>query len=67
MTIKNFYIVHGEETDKILDAIEIEFPCWIMTEDIEMDFMKVTIKARTEDMEIIEKRIKKIVDKQKIK
>jgi hypothetical protein len=41
----------------------MEFPCFIITEPVEMDFQMVTIQARNEDIEIIEKRIKKVVDR----
>lgn len=61
MTTKRFYI-HINDMG-VIDKIEMEFPCFIITEPVEMDFQMVTIQARNEDIEIIEKRIKKVVDK----
>ena len=61
MTTKRFYI-HINDMG-VIDKIEMEFPCFIITEPAEMDFQIVTIQARNEDIEIIEKRIKKVVDK----
>lgn len=61
MTTKRFYI-HINDME-VIDKIEMEFPCFTIIEPVEMDFQMVTIQARNEDIEIIEKRIKKVVDK----
>ena len=61
MTTKRFYI-HINDMG-VIDKIEMEFPGFIIIEPVEMDFQMVTIKARDEDIEIITKRIEKVVDK----
>lgn len=61
MTTKKFYI-HLNDME-VIDKIEMEFPCFTVIEPVEMDFQEVIIQARAEDMEIIEKRIKKVVDR----
>ena len=54
MTEKIYYL---ELTDDLCDAfwlIEMNFPCFTEYEDVEMNYVKATICARTEDISHIE-------------
>ena len=54
MTEKIYYIENTNELDNAMDKIENDFPCFTERELIEMNYSKITIKARTEDIKHIE-------------
>lgn len=52
------YVVYAENVealDAALEKIEMTFPCWVRREFIEMNYSKIEIKAREEDMASIER------------
>lgn len=54
------YVIYFMITNELMDTIEEikeTFPCFIHTETVEMNWIEVTIKARKEDMEAIEKKL----------
>ena len=54
MIEKIYYIENTDELNNAMDRIENDFPCFTNRELIEMDYSKITIKARTEDIGHIE-------------
>ena len=54
MTEKIYYIENTNALDLAIDAITDTFPCFVDREFIEMNYSKITIKARTEDLASIE-------------
>lgn len=54
MVEKIYYIENTNELNDAMDAIEQGFPCFTERELIEMDYSKITIKAREEDIKHIE-------------
>jgi len=52
-----YYIENGDKLQKAIDDIIYSFPCFVDTEIVEMNFLKVTIKARQEDIARIEKKL----------
>lgn len=54
MVEKIYYIENTDELNNAMDRIENDFPCFTNRELIEMDYSKITIKARTEDIGHIE-------------
>lgn len=54
MVEKIYYIENTNELADAMDAIEQGFPCFVERELIEMDYSKITIKAREEDIKHIE-------------
>ena len=46
-----------DDRNTVMDTIEEikdKFPCFVTVEDLELDWIEVTIKARTEDVGAIE-------------
>ena len=54
MTTKVYYIENTNELDKALETLEQKIPCFINRELIEMNYSKVEINARTEDLLTVE-------------
>ena len=54
MVEKIYYIENSFEMSMALGEIEETFPCFVDREYIEMNYSKVTIKARQEDIASIE-------------
>ena len=50
MEEKIYYIENTDELNDAMERIENDFPCFTEREFIEMDYSKITIKARTEDI-----------------
>ena len=55
MTKKVYYIENKAELDEALDKISKTFPCFIQSDFIEMNYSKVEINARVEDLASIER------------
>jgi len=55
MTEKTYYIENCTELEEALEQIEQNFPCFVDRELIEMNYSKVAINAREEDIASIEK------------
>ena len=55
MTEKTYYIENSIELEEALEQIEQNFPCFVDRELIEMNYSKVTINAREEDIASIER------------
>ena len=53
MEEKIYYIENTDELNDAMERIENDFPCFTEREFIEMDYSKITIKARTEDIKHI--------------
>lgn len=54
MIEKIYYIENSYDLSMALGEIEEKFPCFVDREYIEMNYSKVTIKARQEDIANIE-------------
>ena len=54
MVEKIYYIANSDKLAKAIYKIEMSFPCFVYKEYIEMDYSKITIKARQEDLASIE-------------
>lgn len=61
MTEKTYYIENSAELKEVLEQIEQNFPCFVDRELIEMDYSKVTINAREEDIASIERMLAPLV------
>jgi hypothetical protein len=61
MTEKTYYIENSTELEEALEQIEQNFPCFVDRELIEMDYSKVTINAREEDIASIERMLAPLV------
>lgn len=55
MTEKTYYIENCTELEDALEQIEQNFPCFVDRETIEMNYLRVTINAREEDIASIER------------
>ncbi len=55
MTEKTYYIENSIELEEALEQIEQNFPCFVDRELIEMNYSRVTINAREEDIASIER------------
>lgn len=55
MITKEYYIENSAELTEALEEIEEFIPCWVEREFIEMDYSKVIIKAREEDLASVER------------
>jgi hypothetical protein len=55
MTEKTYYIENCTELEEALEQIEQNFPCFVDRELIEMNYSRVTINAREEDIASIER------------
>ena len=55
MTEKTYYIENCTELEEVLEQIEQNFPCFVDRELIEMNYSRVTINAREEDITSIER------------
>ena len=56
MEKRTWYIEGSNELDKTIEEVEGLFPCFITATFIEMNYMEITIEARTEDMGAIKKK-----------
>ena len=54
MTTKVYYIENTNKLDKALITLEQKIPCFINRELIEMNYSKIEINARTEDLITVE-------------
>jgi len=54
MREKSWYIKNTPELNDYLEEIKMNVPCFITREYVEMDYSKVSILAREEDMPHIE-------------
>ena len=61
MIEKIYYIVNGIELEEAIDYLKNALPCFIERELIEMDYSKVTINARAEDISTIEYKLAPLV------
>ena len=55
MTKKAWYIENSNELDNAIATITDNFICFLEYEFVEMNYSKIEIKARAEDMASIEK------------
>jgi hypothetical protein len=61
MTEKTYYIENCTELEEALEQIEQNFPCFVDRELIEMNYSRVTINAREEDIASIERMLAPLV------
>lgn len=61
MTEKIYYIENSADLEEVLEQIEQVFPCFVDRELIEMDYSRVTINAREEDIASIERMLAPLV------
>ena len=54
MIIKVYYIENTNTLEDTLDALATIIPCFVDLEPIEMNYEKVTIMARVEDLPTVE-------------
>ena len=59
MENRNYYLRRSAKLDKAIEAVSNAFPCFIETEPVEMDWVKVSIKSREEDAMAIDKALQK--------
>lgn len=59
MENRNYYLKNGEKLERALARVRDAFPCFIETEFIEMGYVKVSIKSRTEDADAIDKALQR--------
>lgn len=52
--LENDEMIIDERVEKIIN----DFPCWIETETIEMNYVRVNVECREEDFKVIERRLK---------
>ena len=50
MVEKIYYIENSNALELAIDSIAGLFPCWIEKEFIEMNYVKITLHIRTEDL-----------------
>ena len=55
MIRKVYYIENTADLFHALNTLTDAIPCWIDTEDVEMNFRKVEILARAEDIATVER------------
>ena len=54
------YYISPENQDyffHVADQLMMNFPCWMESQPVEMDWLEVTVKCRQEDIIAIEKAI----------
>ena len=61
MTEKIYYVRNTLAVGSILWNIIEQIPCWVQRELVEMDYSKVTILARTEDIAWVEEMLAPLV------
>lgn len=56
MVEKIYFVANGTENlDEAIEALENAIPCFITREYVEMDYSKIIINARVEDLAFVEK------------
>ena len=61
MTEKTYYIENSIELEEALEQIEQNFPCFVDRELIEMNYSRIIINAREEDIASIERMLAPLV------
>jgi hypothetical protein len=61
MVEKIYYINNGIELEEAIDFLQDSLPCFVEREPVEMDYSKITINARVEDLKTIEKKLAPLV------
>ena len=61
MREKSWYIKNTPELNDFLEEIEMNVPCFIIREYVEMDYSKVNTLAREEDFRSIEETLAPLV------
>ncbi len=55
MVEKIYFVENGANLDEAIETINSAIPCFITREYIEMDYSKITIQAREEDLAFVER------------
>lgn len=61
MVEKIYYINNNAKLDEAIDFLRNLIPCFIDQELIEMDYSKVSIVARVEDLKVVETNLAPLV------
>ncbi len=61
MIEKIYYINNGIELEEAIEYIQNNLPCFVGREFVEMDYSKITINAREEDLSTIERKLALLV------
>ncbi|MBQ2174224.1 MAG: hypothetical protein II453_03820 [Alphaproteobacteria bacterium] len=61
MVEKIYYIENSFALILAIEEITLAIPCWVDVENVEMDYSKVTFKARVEDSAFIENKLAPLV------
>ena len=59
MENRAYYLRRGAKLDRALAEVRDTFPCFIETEPIKMDWVRVVIKSREEDTIAIDKHLQR--------
>jgi len=54
-----WYFDNGDEVMETVEEVKNTFPCFVSVENIELDWVIVTVTARTEDIKSIERKFAK--------
>lgn len=57
MTKYVWYFMITNELMETIEKIKADFPCFVKTEIVEMNWIELTIDAREEDIDAIERRL----------
>ena len=61
MVEKIYYINNGIELEEVIEFLKDNLPCFVEREFIEMDYSKITINAREEDLRTVERKLAPLV------
>lgn len=62
MTEKVYYIKNTNKANETIDKIVNYLMCFVRVETIEMDYLKLTVKCRNEDVKTVEKMIEDLFE-----
>lgn len=61
MVEKSYYIENSWKLEIALEILAAAIPCWVNREYVEMNYSKVTIHARIEDLWFVESELAPLV------
>ena len=61
MVEKIYYINNGIELEEAIEFLKDNLPCFVGREFVEMDYSKITINAREEDISTVERKLAPLV------